>query len=129
MDPKVFRNSFVYLVVFVSIVAVLFSYLQSPAGDNTRSLGWMIDEAKAGNVFEVEVSGDKLKVTTIDQRQFTVLKEPNTSVVSLLVESGIGVGEGQGKVDVKIAGENNRPSDDPIEELTGEKNEGKWEKK
>ncbi len=104
MDPKVFRNSFVYLVVFVAIVAVLFSYLQSPAGDNTRSLGWMIDEAKAGNVFEVEVSGDKLKVTTIDQRQFTVLKEPNTSVVSLLVESGVSVGEGQGKVDVKPAG-------------------------
>jgi len=32
---------------------------------------------------------------------------------------------GRGKVDVKIAGENNRPSDDPIEELTGEKNERK----
>ena len=104
MNPKLFRNSFVYLVVFVSIVAVLFSFLQSPVGDNTRSLGWMIDEAKAGNVFEVEVNGDKLKVSTIDQRQFTVLKEPNTSVVSLLVESGVSVGEGQGKVDVKPAG-------------------------
>ena len=104
MNPKLFRNSFVYLVVFVAIVAVLFSYLQSPVGDNTRSLGWMIDEAKAGNVFEVEVNGDKLKVSTIDQRQFTVLKEPNTSVVSLLVESGVSVGEGQGKVDVKPAG-------------------------
>ena len=32
---------------------------------------------------------------------------------------------GQGIVDVKVAGENNRPSDDPIEELTGEKNEAK----
>ena len=104
MNPKLFRNSFVYLVVFVAIVDVLFSYLQSPVGDNTRSLGWMIDEAKAGNVFEVEVNGDKLKVSTIDQRQFTVLKEPNTSVVSLLVESGVSVGEGQGKVDVKPAG-------------------------
>ena len=104
MNPKLFRNSFVYLVVFVSIVAVLFSFLQSPVGDNTRSLGWMIEEAKAGNVFEVEVNGDKLKVSTIDQRQFTVLKEPNTSVVSLLVESGVSVGEGQGKVDVKPAG-------------------------
>ncbi|MEC8945202.1 MAG: ATP-dependent zinc metalloprotease FtsH [Chloroflexota bacterium] len=104
MNPKMFRNSFVYLVVFVAVVAVLFSYLQSPVGDTTRSLGWMIDEAKAGNVFEIEVSGDKLKVSTIDQRQFTVVKEPNVSVVSMLVEAGVSVGEGQGKVDVKPSG-------------------------
>ena len=104
MNPKMFRNSFVYLVVFVAVVAILFSYLQSPVGDNTRSLGWMIDEARAGNVFEIEVSGDKLKVSTIDQRQFTVVKEPNTSVVSMLVEAGVSVGEGQGKVDVKPSG-------------------------
>tara|TARA_Y100000590_G_scaffold141998_1_gene162891 strand:+ start:9051 stop:10892 length:1842 start_codon:yes stop_codon:yes gene_type:complete len=104
MNPKMFRNSFAYLVVFVAVVAVLFSYLQSPVGDTTRSLGWMIDEAKAGNVFEIEVSGDKLKVSTIDQRQFTVVKEPNVSVVSMLVEAGVSVGEGQGKVDVKPSG-------------------------
>jgi len=104
MNPKMFRNSFVYLVVFVAVVAVLFSYLQSPVGDSTRSLGWMIDEAKAGNVFEIEVSGDKLKVSTIDQRQFTVVKEPNVSVVSMLTEAGVSVGEGQGKVDVKPSG-------------------------
>jgi len=35
---------------------------------------------------------------------------------------------GQGLVDVQLAGENNRPSDDPIEELTGEKNEKKEKK-
>jgi cell division protease FtsH len=104
MDPKIFKNSFIYMVVFVAVVAIIFTFLQSPTGNTSRSLGWMIDQARAGNVTTIQVNGDSLKVSTLDQRQFNVVKEPNTSIVSLLADADVSVGEGPGKVDVQPNG-------------------------
>lgn len=104
MNPRIYRNSFIYLLVFVAVVAILFTLLQSPGGEGSKSLGWLIDQSRAGRILEVEVSGDTLTVATVDQRTFTVNKEPDTSIVSILTASGVEVGEGQGKVDVKPTG-------------------------
>lgn len=92
------------MVVFVAVVAIIFTFLQSPTGNTSRSLGWMIDQARAGNVTTIQVNGDSLKVSTLDQRQFNVVKEPNTSIVSLLADADVSVGEGPGKVDVQPNG-------------------------
>lgn len=92
------------MVVFVAVVAIIFTFLQSPTGNTSRSLGWMIDQARAGNVTTIQVNGDSLKVFTLDQRQYNVVKEPNTSIVSLLADADVSVGEGPGKVDVQPNG-------------------------
>ena len=92
------------MVVFVAAIAIIFTFLQSPTGNTSRSLGWMIDQARAGNVTTIQVNGDSLKVSTLDQRQFNVVKEPNTSIVSLLADADVSVGEGPGKVDVQPNG-------------------------
>lgn len=104
MNPRIYRNSFIYLLVFVAVVAILFTLLQSPGGEGSKSLGWLIDQSRAGRILEIEVSGDTLTVATVDERTFTVNKEPDTSIVSILTAAGVEVGEGQGKVDVKPTG-------------------------
>ena len=104
MNPKIFRNSFVYLLLFVAVVAILFTLLQSPSGEGPKSLGWLIEQSRAGAIAKVGVSGDTLTVTTLDARTFTVNKEPGTSIVSIFADAGVVVGEGSGKVDVEPRG-------------------------
>ena len=104
MNPKIFRNSFVYLLVFVAVVAILFTLLQSPSGDGSQSLGWLVEQARAGAIQKVKVRGDTMTVTTFDDRTFTVNKESGTSIVTILTDAGIDVGEGSGKVDVEPTG-------------------------
>ncbi|MDA1097119.1 MAG: AAA family ATPase, partial [Chloroflexi bacterium] len=104
MNPKIFRNSFVYLLLFVAVVAILFTLLQSPSGEGPKSLGWLIEQARAGAISKVAVSGDTLSVTTLDARTFTVNKEPGTSIVSIFADAGVVVGEGSGKVDIEPRG-------------------------
>ncbi len=104
VNPKIFRNGFVYLLVFVAVVAILFTLLQSPGGGGSQSLGWMIEQSRAGAIQKVKVNGDTLTVTTVDERNFTVHKESGTSIVTILTDAGIDVGEGPGKVDVEPTG-------------------------
>ena len=104
MNPRIFRNSFIWLLVAVALVAILFTLLQSSGGSNDKSLGWLIDQSRAGNIASIEVSGESLDVTTVDQRPFTVNKEPDVSVFEILSGSGVEIGEGLGKVDIKPRG-------------------------
>ena len=104
MNPRIFRNSFIWLMVAVALVAILFTLLQSSGGSNDKSLGWLIDQSRAGNIASIEVSGESLDVITVDQRPFTVNKEPDVSVFEILSGSGVEIGEGLGKVDIKPRG-------------------------
>ena len=104
MNPRIFRNSFIWLLVAVALVAILFTLLQSSGGSNDKSLGWLIDQSRAGNIASIEVSGESLDVITVDQRPFTVNKEPDVSVFEILSGSGVEIGEGLGKVDIKPRG-------------------------
>ena len=104
MNPRVFRNSFIWLLVAVALVAILFTLLQSSGGSNDKSLGWLIDQSRAGNIASIEVSGESMEVITVDQRPFNVNKEPTVSVFEMLTDSGVEIGEGLGKVDIKPSG-------------------------
>ena len=104
MNPRIFRNSFIWLLVAVALVAILFTLLQSSSGSNDKSLGWLIDQSRAGNIASIEVSGETLEVITVDQRPFNVNKEPTVSVFEMLTDSGVEIGEGLGKVDIKPSG-------------------------
>ena len=104
MNPRIFRNSFIWLLVAVALVAILFTLLQSSGGSGNQSLGWLIDQARGGNIEAIEVSNNSMEVTTIDQRTYTVNKEPDVSVFEMLTESGVEIGEGGGKVDIRPRG-------------------------
>ena len=104
MNPRIFRNSFIWLLVAVALVAILFTLLQSSGGSGNQSLGWLIDQARGGNIEAIEVSNNSMEVTTIDQRTYTVNKEPDVSVFEMLTDSGVEIGEGGGKVDIRPRG-------------------------
>ena len=104
MNPRIFRNSFIWLLVAVALVAILFTLLQSSGGSNDKSLGWLIDQSRAGNITAIDVSGESMEVLTVDQRTFNVNKEPTVSVFEMLTDSGVEIGEGLGKVDIKPSG-------------------------
>ncbi|MYD36546.1 MAG: ATP-dependent zinc metalloprotease FtsH [Dehalococcoidia bacterium] len=104
MNPRIFRNSFIWVLVAVALVAILFTLLQSSGGQGNQSLGWLIEQARGGNVTSIEVSNDSLKVMTVDNREVTVNKEPDISVFEMLTASGVEVGEGAGQVDLRPRG-------------------------
>ena len=104
MNPRIFRNSFIWVLVAVALVAILFTLLQSSGGQGNQSLGWLIDQARGGNITSIEVSNDSLKVMTVDNREVTVNKEPDISVFEMLTASGVEVGEGAGQVDLRPRG-------------------------
>jgi len=64
MDTKWLRNSFVYLIILVAIIALVFGVFQ-PGGsgrDQTLSLSEVVQRLKRGEVKTLEVSDDKVTV-------------------------------------------------------------------
>ena len=58
------RNSFIYLLIIVAVIAIFFPILKGGFGGTEEvSFGVVLDWAREGQVQEIEVNGDKLTVT------------------------------------------------------------------
>ena len=58
------RNSFIYLLIIVAVIAIFFPILRGGFGGTEEvSFGVVLDWAREGQVQEIEVNGDKLTVT------------------------------------------------------------------
>jgi cell division protease FtsH len=58
---------FVYLLIFVAIAAIIWSYTSSAPPETEISLSKMVTEIKAGDVKEISVAGDGREVTVLYQ--------------------------------------------------------------
>ena len=77
-----------------------------PRGTSVPELGisQVLEMAEAGQLETIEVTGDKLAVTTVEGNQFKSRKEPSVSILELLQSRGVTVGPGTVEVEIKPDG-------------------------
>jgi cell division protease FtsH len=89
------RNSFIYLLILVAVVAIVFAFFSGGSDNQKVAFGQVIQDAKAGLVQKIEVDGRKLTVTyheTSASGRPKVLDSrvgPNTDISKLLLDEGI----------------------------------------
>src|SRR5436190_5105866 len=91
MDTKWLRNSFVYLIILVAIIALFFTVVQPAAErDNTQiSLSDLAQGVKKGDVKKITASEDKLTIEWTGRGKLTARKEGDISVPQLLQVYGV----------------------------------------
>jgi cell division protease FtsH len=91
MDTKWLRNSFVYLIILVAIIALFFTVFQ-PTGerDSQISLNELAAAVKRGEVRRIDVTEDKLTIEIPGrQGKFTARKERQDTVPQVLASYGV----------------------------------------
>ena len=84
-------NIFIYLIVFVGIIAVLFMLFSSEDPGEEVDLTTILTRAANGEIRAIEVDGDRLIVTPrlSPNQQLVASKEPGTSIYEILQSAGI----------------------------------------
>ncbi len=90
MNPRWMRNSFIYLLIIVAVIAIFFTLFSEPFGGSREiPISQVIAMAARGELASIEVSGDKLTITTTSQESFSSRKEEGSSIVEVLERAGI----------------------------------------
>ena len=90
MSYRWMRNSFIYLLLIVALVAVVFTFFSGSLGDaNELSINEVITMASRGQVENIEVKGDALTVTTFSGETYQSMKESDSSIVEMLREAEV----------------------------------------
>jgi cell division protease FtsH len=103
MDRKWLRNSFVYLIILVAIIALVFTVFQPAGGgrDQPLSLTQVATMVKRGEVKSIEVNEDKLTIQLSSGGQATARKERAESLPQTLQPFGV-TPEDLSRVDIKV---------------------------
>ena len=90
MGNRWIGNTFIYLIIFVAVIAVFFM-LFSPGDDGEQSdLTSILALAKNGQVSGIVVDGDRIVATSRQgNQQLVAAKEPGTSIFEILQSAGI----------------------------------------
>ena len=91
MDSKWLRNSFVYLILLVAVVALFFTAFPQP-GDretSTISLNEVAAGVKDGSVRRIEVSENRLSVEYQDKRKANSRFDANGTITQQLRDYGV----------------------------------------
>ena len=103
MNSRWMRNSFIYLLIVVAVMAIFFNLLSQPLGGSKEiGLNQVISMAARGQLEKIEVKGDKLTVVTTGGESFKSRKEEGASLVEIL--QGAGVDPVSNKVEVLVKG-------------------------
>ena len=101
MGNRRIGNTFIYLIIFVAVIAIFF-LLFSPGSEGTEEdLATILTMAENGQVSSITVDGDRLIVVQRQNNQIlTAAKEPGSSIFEILQSVGINPVE-QG-IEVKV---------------------------
>src|SRR3990170_4585172 len=94
MGSRWMRNSFVYLLILVAVIAVVVAFVRPSSGASSkRDLSTVIGDAKAGAIEKIEVKGNSLKVVRNDasRSDYTSRKEDGACIFTILSENGVDV--------------------------------------
>ncbi len=91
MGSRWMRNSFVYLLILVAVIAIVVAFFRPSAGSSQKmDISQVITDARSGQVEKIEVNGDNLKVKLKDGgKPYTSRKENSESVREILQQSGV----------------------------------------
>ena len=104
MDTKWLRNSFVYLIILVAIIALFFTVFQPGAMDRDAQIGLneLAAAVKRGEVKRIDVAEDKLTIEIPGRGKFTARKERTDSVQDVMSAYGV-TPEEFGRVDYRVS--------------------------
>ncbi len=92
MDSRWVRNSFIYLLVLVALMALFFTLFQAPQGGKIVDISTVLTMARNGEIAKIEVQGqgETLVVTPANgAEKIRSRKEPSSSVFELLQQGGV----------------------------------------
>ncbi|HKS90425.1 MAG TPA: ATP-dependent zinc metalloprotease FtsH [Tepidiformaceae bacterium] len=94
MYSRWLRNSFIYLLILVAVIAIVFAFFSGGSSHEKIPYGQVIQDAKAGNVQQIEVDGKNLTVTYVAQGDAKpVVKSSqlgaNSDIEQLLTDQGV----------------------------------------
>ena len=103
MDKKWLRNSFVYLIILVAIIALVFTVFQPGPGrgEQPLSLTQVAAMIKRGEVKTIEVNDDKLTLQLASGGQASARKERGESLPQTLQPFGV-TPEDLSRVDIRV---------------------------
>ncbi|MBI2872242.1 MAG: ATP-dependent metallopeptidase FtsH/Yme1/Tma family protein [Chloroflexi bacterium] len=91
MGSRWFRNSFIYLLIIVAVVAIFAMFWPGRGGAEEVDISQVVRMAKTGEVRKIVVTGNNLTVTRSSGETVKSTKEAGTSVFELLGNAGVDV--------------------------------------
>ncbi|MDP6301661.1 MAG: ATP-dependent zinc metalloprotease FtsH [SAR202 cluster bacterium] len=102
MNSRWMRNSFIYLLIIVAVVAIFFTLFSQPlSGGRDISINEVIAQTARGNVDAIEVKGDALTLRTVDGDTLTSRKETDSSIIEILERAGVDPVTSKVKIEVQ----------------------------
>ncbi|MCH2525636.1 MAG: ATP-dependent zinc metalloprotease FtsH [Dehalococcoidia bacterium] len=94
------KNSFIYLLIGVAVLAIFLSLFNTPTTSNNIPISSVIDLAKKNQITTIAVAEDSLRITDISGRTFKSRKEPSANILTLLSDAGVDTAS----IDIDIQG-------------------------
>ena len=63
MSSRWLRNSFIYLLILVAVIAIVVSFLRSGSSSKSEPFSQVVAEARNGQVQSITVDGQSLDIT------------------------------------------------------------------
>ena len=105
MSPRLMRNSFIYLLITVAVLAIFFTLFSDTLGGSQEiPVSEVISRSVRGEIERIEVRGDRLSVFTTSGESFSSRKEEGASMHEMLIASGVDPATSPVRVDVKGTG-------------------------
>ncbi len=86
------RNSFLYLMIIIGVIVIFYTLLPI-GGSDEEPVSKVISLAKNNQLEKIEVNGQNLTVYRLGGEPFKSKLEKGDSITSLLLESGVEIGE------------------------------------
>ena len=105
MSPRLMRNSFIYLLITVAVLAIFFTLFSDTLGGSQEiPVSEVISRSVRGEIERIEVRGDRLAVFTTSGDSYSSRKEEGASMHEMLIASGVDPATSPVRVDVKGTG-------------------------
>ena len=102
MSSRWMRNSFIYLLIIVAVIAIFFTLFSEPLGGSREiPISQVIDMVAGSSVDTIEVKGDKLTITTTSGETFISRKEDGASIVDMLQNANIDPLANRAQIEIK----------------------------
>ena len=104
MGNRWIGNTFIYLIIFVAVIAVFFMLFSPGQSGTETNLTSILVKAENGEIASITVDGDRLVAVTRANQSLTATKEPGTSIFEILQAADINPAEKGINVEVQRSG-------------------------
>ena len=98
------RNSFIYLLIIVAVLAIFFTMVSGWGGTEERDFTEVVNLAKEDGIQRIEVQGEKLTIITRGGDKFKSRISKETDIMTLLSAEGVDTSDGGVNVRFKGSG-------------------------